>query len=302
MSNRVVLCEVPKRESINEDHAQQIFQELKEAEKAGLSYLLLDILALRPIVRAQFPTLLKQCSKELQGLVESSGSRSGDQTRVINTVSMFLTMCKLMTTYAPHLQLPFTYDEFLQLAVNKVRSQVDMLVKTDKLAMFFNTIDYLIDKGSIKYGRDFKIERPTRLKLKGGVEKILQPTETAVLYMNLSNIHKMYVSAMSTGDKPLSLTTLEVNLNSSPAYIGQVSNTRFKWQEPKEVPVGGFVTDPLTGQSKPNMTMMRVMEQKEKQTSAVVLNYDILSTQMGIDFERFERPDTPPSVQQELPF
>ena len=65
LSNRVVLCEVPKRESINEDHAQQIFQELKEAEKAGLSYLLLDILELRPIVRSQFPTLLKQCSKEL---------------------------------------------------------------------------------------------------------------------------------------------------------------------------------------------------------------------------------------------
>lgn len=33
LSNRVVLCEVPKRESINEDHAQQIFQELKEARK-----------------------------------------------------------------------------------------------------------------------------------------------------------------------------------------------------------------------------------------------------------------------------
>ena len=303
LSNRVVLCEVPKRESINEDHAQQIFQELKEAEKAGLSYLLLEILELRPIVRTQFPTLLKQCSKELQGLVESSGSRSGDQTRVINTVSMFLTMCKLLTTYAPHLQLPFTYEEFLQLAAAKVRSQVDMLVKTDKLAMFFNTIDYLIDKGSIKYGRDFKIERPTRLKLKGGVEKILQPTETAVLYMNLSNIHKMYASAMSNGDKPLSLTTLEVNLNSSPAYIGQVSNTRFKWMEAKEVPVGGVVPDnDNTGQTKPNMAMMRVMETKEKQTSAVVLNYDILSKMMGIDFEREERPDLPPVVEQKLPF
>ena len=303
LSNRVVLCEVPKRESINEDHAQQIFQELKEAEKAGLSYLLLEILELRPIVRTQFPTLLKQCSKELQGLVESSGSRSGDQTRVINTVSMFLTMCKLLTTYAPHLHLPFTYEEFLQLAAAKVRSQVDMLVKTDKLAMFFNTIDYLIDKGSIKFGRDFKIERPTRLRLKGGVEKILQPTETAVLYMNLSNIHKMYASAMSNGDKPLSLTTLEVNLNSSPAYIGQVSNTRFKWMEAKEVPVGGVVPDnDNTGQTKPNMAMMRVMETKEKQTSAVVLNYDILSKMMGIDFEREERPDLPPVVEQKLPF
>lgn len=304
LSNRVVLCEVPKRESINEDHAQQIFQELKEAEKAGLSYLLLDILALRPIVRAQFPALLKQCSKELQGLVESSGSRSGDQTRVINTVSMFLTMCKLLTAYAPHLQLPFTYEEFLQLAVNKVRSQVDMLVKTDKLAMFFNAIDYLIDKGSIKYGRDYKIERPIRLKLKGGVEKVMQPSDTAVLYMNLSNIHKMYVSAMSNGDKPLSLQTLEINLNSHPSYIGQVSNTRFRWDEVKEVPVGGEIVDPVTGAKKPNMIMTRVIERKEKMTSAVVLNYDVLAKLMGIDFERTVRPEDPPKEPQQgdLPF
>lgn len=308
LSNRVVLCEVPKRESINDEHAQDIFQTLKDAEKAGISYLLIQVLSLRPLVKAHFSTLLKQCSKELQNRVETSGSRSGDQTRVVNTVSMFLTMCKLLTVYAPELHLPFTYEQFLDLAVDKVRKQVDMLVKTDKLAMFFNTIDYLIDKGSIKYGRDYKIERPTRIKIKTGgkesIEKILQPADTAVLYMNLSNIHKMYVAAMSNGDKPLSLTTLEVNLNSHPAYIGQVGNTRFRWMEVKEIPAGGTTVNANTGTSCTNMTMTRVMDPKEKQTSAVVLNYDILSKMMGIDFERIERPEAPPSEPQQtnLPF
>lgn len=303
LSNRVVLCEVPKNDSINEDHAQRIFQELKDAERAGLSHLLLEILRLRPIMRGKFAELQKQCSKELQNKVEAAGSRSGDQTRVINTVSMFLATCKLLTLYAPELKLPFTYEEFAKLAVDKIRKQVDMLVKTDKLAMFFNTIDYLIDKGAIKCGRDFKIERPGRLKLKGGIEKIMQPADTAVLYMNLSNVHKMYVAAMSNGDKPLSLTTLEVNLNSHPAYIGQVSNTRFKWMEVKEIPVGGTTVNPSTGEKTNNMTMTRVMDQKEKQTSAVVLNYDVLSKMMGIDFERSERPEQPTDpTQQDLPF
>lgn len=294
LSNRVVLCEVPKRDSINEEYAQQIFQELKTAEKAGLSYLLLDVLAMRPLVQTHFPELLKQCSRELQTMVEAGGSRSGDQTRVINTVSIFLTMVKLMSLYAPHLPLPFTYEDFLHIAVDKIKKQVDMLVKTDKLAMFFNTIDYLIDKGSIKYGRDFKIERPTRLKLKGGIEKIMQPSDTAVLYMNLSNIHKMYAAAMVNGDKPLSLTTLEVNLNSHPSFIGQVSNTRFRWMDVKEIPVGGVNPDPNAAPG--NMTMTRVMEKKEKMTSAVVLNYDILSKLMGIDFERNERPEEDPDM------
>lgn len=305
LSNRVVLCEVPKRESINEERAQQVFQELKEAEKRGLSYLLLQVLSLRSLVKTHFAELLKSCGKELQDRVEMSGSRSGDQTRIINTVSMFLTMCKLLTTYAPDLRLPFTYEEFLDLAVDKVRKQVDMIVKTDKLATFFNSIDYLIDKGVIKYGRDFKIERPGRFKLKDGVEKVLQPADTPILYMTLSNIHKMYASAMTGGEKPLSLTTLEVNLKSHPSYIGQVGNTRFRWMEPKEVPVGGFIKDPASGTETPNMAMVRVMESKEKSTSAVVLNYDILSRMLGLDLERGISNDEEKSSeakQEDLPF
>ncbi|MGL4852547.1 MAG: DNA primase [Phocaeicola sp.] len=298
LSNRVVLCEVPKRESINEERAQQLFQELKDAEKAGLSYLLLEILRLRPLVQSKYAEILKECSRELQSLVESSGSRSGDQTRVILTVSMFLATCKLLETYAPELKLPFTYEEFKQLCVDKIRKQVDMLVKTDKLAMFFNTIDYLIDKGTIKPGRDYKIERPGRVTLKGGYERVLNPADTAVLYINLSNIHKMYAASIPTGEHPLSLTTLEINLNSHPSYLGQVGNTRFKWMEVKEVPAGGMIRDPATGEEKPNMFMHRVMENKTKQTSAVLLNYDILSKMMGIDFERIEHPiNTEPKLQ-----
>lgn len=303
LSNRVVLLEVPKREEIQEEHAQQIFQELKDFERAGLSYLLVDILKLRPIVKSKFSELLKECSKELQHYVEASGSRSGDQTRIINTVSMFLATCKMIVLYAPELKLPFSYETFRNIAVEKIKKQVEMLVKTDKLATFFNTIDYLIDKGSIKYGRDYKIERPARIKLKGGVEKILQPSDTAVLYMNLSNVHKMYIAATTNGDKPLTLTTLEVNLNSHPAYIGQVSNTRFKWLESKEVPIGNYLKDQETGIESKNMAMTRVMEPKEKQTSAVVLNYDILSKMMGIDFERTVRPEeSNEPIQTDLPF
>lgn len=183
----------------------------------------------------------KECVKELLRDVEASGTRSGDQTRVINTVSMFLAMCRILTTYAPNLPLPFTYERFKALAVEKIRKQVDMLTKTDKLAMFFNTIDYLIDAGKLKPGRDIKIEQPGRpVRLKGGRDYLLPSSDTRLLYMNLSNVHKMYASAMQGGDKPLSLTTLEVNLNSHPSFVGVVSGTRFRWQETEEVPSGGL--------------------------------------------------------------
>ena len=134
---------------------------------------------------------------------------------------------------------------------------------------------------------------PGRVTLKGGYERVLNPADTAVLYINLSNIHKMYSASIPSGEHPLSLTTLEINLNSHPSFIGQVTNTRFKWMEVKEVPAGGTIKDPVTGEEKPNMIMTRVMDKKSKQTSAVLLNYDILSKMMGIDFERIDHPDEP---------
>ncbi len=42
--------------------------------------------------------------------------------RIIKTVSLFLTTCKLLEgKIAPHLELPFTYDEFFNIAISKVK-------------------------------------------------------------------------------------------------------------------------------------------------------------------------------------
>ncbi len=288
LTNRVVLCEVPKSESINTEHAQQIFRELKAAEEAGLSYLLLEVLKLRPVVRQFFRDIQQQCARELQSNVESTSSRSGEQARLIATMSMFLAMCKLIEQHAPHLPLPFTYNEFLRLAVEKVRSQISMLTRTDKLAVFFSTVDTLIDSGRIRQGRDFKIATPGTVTLTGGVAHSLKPADTQVLYMNLKSIHQMYASAVAKDGKPLSLSTLEINLKSHPSYIGQVNNTRFKWLEAVEAPVHPEdEKDAFTGAVvKANMTMTRIMQSKTKVTSAVALNYDILRRTMDIDFER----------------
>ena len=55
--------------------------------------------------------------------------------------------------------------------------------------------------------------------------------------------------------------------------------------------------------------MARVMEKREKSTSAVVLNYDVLKRVMGIDFERTGHEESTHTEQlvdnvseQKLPF
>lgn len=302
LTNRVVLCEVPKSDQLLEDHAQEIFHELKEYEKSGLSYLLIEILKLRPMIKEKFPTVWRSSMKEIQTIVEQeTGSKSGDQTRIINTVSMFVAMMKILSSDVPGIQLPFTYEDFRRIAVDKIKNQVEMIVKTDKLAIFFNTIDYLIDKGSVLNGRDYKIEHLSSLKLKGGVDYTTPVPDTAILYMNLTGIHKMYEASLSRGDKPLTLTTLKVNIKSNAAYIGQVDGTKFRWYETKEIPMGGTYTDAVTGEKKPNMTVTRIREKQEKSTSAVVLNYDILKAYTGIDLERAVGKDEEPQEEKKQP-
>lgn len=287
LANRIVLCEVPAYRYIEDEEATRVFKELKGYEKEGLSYLLTQVLELRPLFIQKFEGYWNACTKALISEVGGMGGRSGDVTRVCNTVSMFLATMKLMEQDASHLKLPFTYDEFFSLAVDKVKRQVEMISKTDKLAVFFQTMEYLIDKGSLKINRDFKIEQPGTVTLAGGEMVRLASAETKVVYMNLSNIHKYYLTAMH-GDKPLTMTTLSVNLKSHPAYIGQVKGCNFVWMERREVPRQAETETNEFGTviARQDMEMRVVMEKMKKNTSAVVLDYDELVKFLGVDFER----------------
>ena len=287
LSNRVVLCEVPAHNFSGDQEAQRIFKELKGYEKEGLSYLLVEVQKLRPLFRTHFVPYMEQARKELQDALAGMSGRSGDQSRIIGTVSMFLATCRLLINDAPWLQLPFGYEDFFELAVKKVRHQCEMLAKSDKLATFFNTLDFLIDKGTLKIGRDFTVDEPDKVTLKGGIVKPIAVGQK-VMYMNLSNVHKHYLAAMQGGERPLTLTTLVVNLKSHPAYIGDVSNKKFIWQEE----VRTMRTPPNTVNPEtmatmaPDDTMIIKIQKKSKQTSAIVLDYNVLQQFMGIDFER----------------
>lgn len=302
LANRVVLCNVPKREHFDE-HAQLIFQELKDAEKEGLSYLLLELLKLRPLFRKYFADLLKQTERDIQNAVEQTSDPNGDQARVITTVSMFASTVKLLTLYAPQMQLPFTYDDFFKLAVEKVKWQVQMLMGSDKIATFFAIFSSMLDDGDIKEGRDFVIKRGQKVTLKGGQTWVPPNGDSAVVYFNLTNIHNKYQKKLGSANHPLTLQTLTTNLTSNKAWIGAVGNWKFKWKEATEVAASDVMSQPEG--AKPNMTVLRQMVDKTKQTSAVVLNYDVIAALYGIDLEREVKEDVPAGVTEEqgnLPF
>lgn len=103
LMNRVVICEVPKRTTPYEEEEKNIFQELKGFEKTGLSYILFEVLKLRPLIRKHFKSYMRTINKDLTKSVLAGSGGSGDMTRIINTISLFLSMCRLLEEHVPHL-------------------------------------------------------------------------------------------------------------------------------------------------------------------------------------------------------
>lgn len=287
LCNRVVMLDVPRKKFTQEE--TDLFNRLKNYEKKGLTYLLLDVLKLRPLVQIYFCKMLEQTEKEMK-LEMNVINELGDMNRLVRTVSLFVTMVKFMKQYAEHLVLPFTLEEFKAIAKKKINEQSALITKSDKLAVFFSTIDMLIDSGQIINGRDFKILVPKNgtIRTKDGEVAV---GETRCLYMNLSNVHAKYIKhASSNGEHPLTLMTLDSNLKSHASYIGQVKGTRFEWYEAEEMAVGMANDQTVSQYAKVNMSVTREMVKKSKaNTSAVVLNYDVLESMMSVSYIREEK-------------
>jgi DNA primase catalytic core len=277
LANRVVLCEVPPYNFKNDEHAVNIFNELKNYEKEGLSYLLCEILKIRPVVQEKFVSYQTACEKELSSKIGASDGRSGDQTRIITTVSFFLAICKIIEDFCPALKLPFTYQQFLPIAVDKVNYQVEMLSHTDKVSSFFSAMDSMFDRHLLLYGREFRVETSEALVHLDQGDKMMAKG-SKILYMNVKAVYDLYKKDKTT-DEPISKQTLTAYLKANPSFIGTKKGIKFTWKEPQyENKTDG------TGKETEQATM--TMVQKTKNTSCYVFDYDRLSKDMEIDLIR----------------
>ena len=292
LANRVILCDVPSHDFANDKHATEIFEELKGYEREGLSYLLCEILKIRPIIRENFVNYRKQCFDQLTNRVVNTG-RAGDRTRIIHTVSFFCAICKILEEKCPQLKLPFRYEEFLNLAIEKVIFQVELLSHTDKVSTFFDAIDSMLDQKTILYGREFRIETYEEriINLEEGDKAIKYGTR--LLYLCVRNVHDLY-KKFKASDEPMSRQTLLTYLKAHPAYVGVKKGVRFTWKEPEYV----ARTDSM-GVEQEGAVMS--MKQETKISRCHVFDYDHLVAMMHIDLLR-DKPTDAPVNMEEKPF
>ena len=302
--SRIIVCEVPKPKNRTQEEVY-IYNQLKDIEdpdKIGLSNVLLEILKLRPLVMEHFRTLKQQAYDELK----TELLNAGEIDRLMKTASLFLATCKLIENHTS-MNLPFSYKEFFKIACAKIKFQIELISKTDKLATFFKAMDVMIDTKSIMENRDFVIDTPDKITIKmpGGEKKeVAFPAGTKILFLRLSAIYTQFARS-SYNNEDSTQSTIEQNLRSHPSYIGCVHARRFNWHEVVEVPRGGFENSDVNEGSTVDNTMVRKIEKKFTNSSCIALNYEIFLELYDIDLRRSGDELSSKSVdnnKQPLPF
>lgn len=289
LANRCIICDVPTQDFT--DEANQIFEELKNAEKSGLSNILLQVLELREIYERFYLNILAEETKKLKESVKVNVSNTEGLMRIVNACALMTATCRLLEDHATHMQLPFTYTEFLPIAQQKVFSQIERISSTNKLSTYFQTISTLITHEKIIIGRELKISstcKVTRMLSGKKKEEVELPIDTKVLYIDFEGIYSFYQKEVGSNEA-LSRQSLTAYFSSNQAFIGLCNATRFKWQKAQMGISGVESSVTADGEATKTSTTARMyMKDDQKTTSAYMFNYNILKTLVDIDFERLE--------------
>lgn len=309
LANRCVICDVPLRGEWTEEE-KEIFNRLKGIEAQGLHHLLLQILDIRPKIRDNYRSTQQACVKELTAAVRGKLSNCEALPRVLNTVSIFLAVCRIVEQHTD-LMLPFSYQEFFDIATDKVIKQVEALSNNNKVHIFFHLLPSLINEGKVMPGRDYKIEYPRGGSItvsKSGRVSETKPISagTRLLFIKVSSIYPHYVRM--AGREALSQSSLQKYMESMPQYVGRSNSTRFTWEEteersraavqgtmpehPQEDPINGGMMAPYS--SPTDKLSVRVRVTKSDNTSCVIFDYNELFDSVEVDLARdlFPEEDT----------
>lgn len=238
------------------------YGQLRQWEQAGLNGLLSELLPLRETLESRFGDCMRAVRSELAERLERQGIPFENRPleNIICLLSIYETVSKSVT-------FPMTRTEFWDYCCELLRDMGSQIHDSDVLTGFWGMLEYLLDRGDIVDGWDFKIETSTTAKLTGENRKpetISFDKPTRVLYLRMKMVHKPYAEAMrrQSNDKPQSEQTLSTYVRQQKYYLGTNEKTYFSQS-------GGEWTN----------------------TSAIVLNYDLLSDRTGMSLERFRQSD-----------
>ena len=284
LSNRVIICEVPKKEGGFNKEETERFERLKRQADLGMGNILLDIVRQRPVFERYFKQIFfEEVARMKEATWESTTNKEGLE-RVIRSVAILSATARLVEEHCD-IRLPWRYADFYHLAVNKIPRQMESISKTSKIGNFFQALNVALTNGRLLQGRELKVERcferNVRIKDGIGMKEVEVGEGTRLLYLHFDSCYSVYMKEMSRD--VLSKQTLTNYFRSHSAYVGLMKSTRFTWQEAEY-----GTTDTTDSGARMQMQTHSFV------SSAYIFNYDILQEQHDIDFVRTGKlPSTP---------
>lgn len=240
-----------EKNKVRTEEQKNNFRELKEIEQKGLSSLVADLYKYRMHVSKELKDTYWLTQNELSVDMKKFGKQV--EARLISNYSLVIAITEVMSKYVA---LPFTIDKFKQLSKRRMIMQSDLLRDNNALNSFWRVVEALFDDSQLQLDIHFKIRLENRVFKQVGSEKFYDVFHDfrKVMYIRFNVIYERFAKRYREvyNKTAPDQDTLLVYLQDQKYYVGLCPGTSFK----------------------------------DKKTSAYILYYDTLQSEMGVNFEK----------------
>jgi hypothetical protein len=238
------------------DETRELHKQLKEAEEAGLSSIIEELLNHREHFSKNFKQNYWATYNELREELLKKNIRP--ETRLLRNYSLLPAVYRIMEEV---ITLPFSSKQAFDHAATAVAAHFKLLKETNALAKFWKIVEGMFDRKLINFDHqraepvttEFTIRSVSEVRLKRDGEEFKQPVRcNKVLTMRFGSVYQVFAKEWrsQTGQRAPDEATLVKYLQDQPYFIGL---------DPKH-----FFHN--------------------KNTSGYVFNYDILAEEINLEY------------------
>lgn len=201
--------------SVFSDEQRQRYDEFLPIVRMGLSHLTLELLNLRDVFENDFGAMYTSVKKEFARAFNDENVHE----RVFNN---WLVPLAAIRTIETQVDLPFSYKDIFNVAVDGVRHQMSFIRKTSEVGQFWQMLNNLRMAGRIIPGAHYKLEYMYSFKGLDG-ERVNFPEAVPVLILNYGPAASVVFNRALSGGRPFSgdVNSLETFLRNHGAYMGR---------------------------------------------------------------------------------
>lgn len=228
------------------DEEKENFSVLQNWEKKGINSIIIEILEHRGHFKEKFKVTFNEILSKIKRDIRNKGEVFKE--RIACNHATMLTCAKLI---GDKIELGFKFDTYYEYQLESVINLTRLVTESDNLGQFWRIVEYLLERGEITDGYDFRIDLESKIRvnrLVGGKKEDMEYSfdkPTKVLCLRLTTVFPLFQREMKlgTGNKSVNQKTLETYFESNAAFIGVNPSKRFTRSDNKGTVTSSYVFD-----------------------------------------------------------